>query len=62
MSKRNSSKNDSRNCGRLREVVKIIDTARKRLRNNSNTSHPIVILDLIRGASKFNAIIKTSKK
>jgi len=29
MSKRNSSKNNIRNCARLREVVKIIDTARK---------------------------------
>jgi hypothetical protein len=61
MSKGKSSKNGSTNSGNLREMVKIIDRARKRLRNNPSTSHNIVGLDLISAASKLNTIIKTSK-
>ncbi len=62
MLKRNSSKNETRNCGRVKEAVKVIDTGRERLRNNSSTTHPINGLDLIRAASKLNTIIKISKK
>ncbi len=61
MSKRRNSKSGSKSAGSLREVVVIIDMARKRLRSNSSTSHPVG-LDLIRAASKLNTIIKTSKK
>ncbi len=62
MSKRKSLKNGSTNSGNLREVVKIIDGARKKLRNNPSNSHPIISLDLISAATKLNAIIKASKK
>jgi hypothetical protein len=61
MSKRKSLKNGSTNSENLREVVKIIDRARKRLRNNPSISHPVG-LDLISAAIKLNTIIKTSKK
>ena len=61
MSKRKSSKNGSTNSGNLREVVKIIDRARKKLKNNPSTSRHVVGLDLISAASKLNTIIKTSK-
>ncbi len=61
MSKRRNSKSGSMSAGSLREVVVIIDRARKRLRSNLSTSHPVG-LDLIRAASKLNTIIKTSKK
>jgi hypothetical protein len=55
-------KHGSTNSGNLREVVKIIDGARKKLRNNPSNSHPIISLDLISAATKLNAIIKASKK
>ena len=57
MSKRKNLKNGSTNSGDLREVVKIIDGARKKLRYNLTVG-----LDLIRAASKLDAIIKTSGK
>jgi len=57
MSKRKNLKNGSTNSGDLREVVKIIDGARKKLRYNLTVG-----LDLIRAASKLDAIIKTSRK
>ena len=59
MSKGKSSKNGSTNSGTLRVVVKIIDRARKRLRNDPSTSRPVISLDLISAASKLNTIIKT---
>ena len=61
MSKGKSSKNGSTNSGNLREVVKIIDRARKKLKNNPSTSRHVVGLDLISAASKLNTIIKTSR-
>jgi hypothetical protein len=61
MSKRKSLKNGSTNSENLREVVKIIDSARKRLSNNPRAPKT-VSLDLISAAIKLNTIIKTSKK
>ena len=57
MSKRKNLKNGSTNSADLREVVKIIDGVRKKLKYNVTVG-----LDLIRAASKLDAIIKTSRK
>ena len=57
MSKRKDLKNGSTNSADLREVVKIIDGVRKKLKYNVTVG-----LDLIRAASKLNTIIKTSRK
>ena len=62
MSKIKSSKNSSTNSENIREVIKIVDRARKKLRNNPSTSHSTVGLDLISAASKLSTIIKTSKR
>jgi len=45
----------------LREVVAVIDSARRRLRNSPKTSYTVG-LDLIRAASKLNTIINISKR
>ena len=62
MSKRKSSKNSSTNSKNIREVIKMVDSARKKLRNNPSNSHSTVGLDLISAVIKLNTIIKTSKR
>ena len=57
MSKRKDLKNGSTNSADLREVAKIIDGVRKKLKYNVTVG-----LDLIRASSKLDTIIKTSKK
>ena len=57
MSKRKDLKNGSTNSADLREVAKIIDGIRKKLKYNVTVG-----LDLIRASSKLDTIIKTSKK
>ena len=57
MSKRENLKNGSTNYGDLKEVAKIIDGVRKKLKYNVNVG-----LDLIRASSKLDTIIKTSRK
>ena len=57
MSKRENLKNGSTNYGDLKEVAKIIDGARKKLKYNVTVG-----LDLIRASSKLDTIIKASRK
>jgi len=57
MSKRKDLKNGSTNSADLREVAKIIDGVRKKLKYNVTVG-----LDLIRASSKLDTIIKTSRK
>ena len=57
MSKRKNLKNGSTNSEDLKEVAKIIDGARKKLKYNVTVG-----LDLIRASSKLDTIIKTSRK
>jgi hypothetical protein len=57
MSKRKNLKNGSTNSTDLKEVAKIIDGARKKLKYNVTVG-----LDLIRASSKLDTIIKTSRK
>ena len=57
MSKRENLKNGSTNYGDLKEVAKIIDGVRKKLKYNVTVG-----LDLIRASSKLDTIIKTSRK
>ena len=57
MLKRKNLKNGGTNSGDLKEVVRIIDGARKKLKYNVTVG-----LDLIRASSKLDTIIKTSKK
>jgi hypothetical protein len=57
MSKRKNLKNGSINSTDLKEVAKIIDGVRKRLKYNVTVG-----LDLIRASSKLDTIIKTSRK
>ena len=57
MLKRKNLKNGGTNSGDLKEVAKIIDGVRKKLKYNVTVG-----LDLIRAASKLNTIIKTSRK
>ncbi len=57
MLKRKNLKNGSTNSADLREVVKIIDGVRKKLKYNVTVG-----LDLIRASSKLDTIIKTSRK
>jgi hypothetical protein len=57
MLKRKDLKNGSTNSADLREVAKIIDGVRKKLKYNVTVG-----LDLIRASSKLDTIIKTSRK
>jgi len=57
MLKRKDLKNGSTNSGGLKEVAKIIDGVRKKLKYNVTVG-----LDLIRASSKLDTIIKTSRK
>jgi hypothetical protein len=57
MSKRKNLKNGSTNSTDLKEVAKIIDGVRKKLKYNVTVG-----LDLIRASSKLDTIIKTSRK
>ena len=57
MLKRKDLKNGSTNSGDLKEVAKIIDGVRKKLKYNVTVG-----LDLIRASSKLDTIIKTPRK